>query len=65
MKLPDLRRTPSISIGVAAKMLGISVSSIRQYEAEGLLLLAWGENRRRLLSQDDIEHIACIKKTAR
>jgi len=62
LSLPIQNRTPAISIGVAANTLGISVSSIRQYEAEGLILLARDENDRRLLSLDDVERVACVKR---
>lgn len=58
----DLNEVPTIAIGIAAKMLGISVSSIRQYEMEGLIVLARGDNGRRLLSGKDIDRIACVKR---
>ncbi len=62
MNIASLERTPSIAIGVAAKILGISISSIRQYEAAGLILIHREPNGRRLLAPADLERLSCIKE---
>lgn len=62
MNTVSLERVPSIAIGMAAKMLEISVSSIRQYEAAGLILIHREPNGRRLLAPTDIERLSCIKE---
>ena len=52
---------PVISIGTAAEKAGLSVSALRKYEREGLLLLYRTESGRRLLSQADIKRISVIQ----
>ncbi len=49
-------------IGVAARMLKISVHTIRLYERSGLIILKKNESGRRMLSKWDIERIRCIRK---
>ena len=49
-----------ISIGTAAEKVGMSVSALRKYESEGLLLFARTKGGRRLLSQADIRRIEII-----
>lgn len=53
---------PVYTIGVAASKLGISVHSLRQYEAEGLVIPHKTETGRRLYSELEIEKIKCIKQ---
>jgi len=53
---------PKYSIGTAAKMLNVSVQTLRLYEAEGLLLIHKTEGRQRLYSESDIDRIRCIRK---
>ena len=55
--------TPQFSIGTVARMLNISVQSLRLYESEGLLAPFKTEGHHRLYSENDIERIRCIKKT--
>jgi MerR family transcriptional regulator/heat shock protein HspR len=52
---------PVISIGVAATKVGLSVSALRKYEAEGLLIYFRTKTGRRLLSQADIKRIKIIQ----
>lgn len=52
---------PIISIGTAAEKVGLSVSALRKYEAEGLLIYHRTETGRRLLSRSDIERIRIIQ----
>lgn len=56
------RYEPIYTIGIVAKMFGISVHTLRMYEAEGLILVHKTETNRRLYSQSDVDRIACIRK---
>jgi MerR family transcriptional regulator, heat shock protein HspR len=51
---------PVISIGVAASRAGLSVSCLRKYEKEGLLIYHRTETGRRLLCRADIDRIDTI-----
>ncbi len=53
---------PVYSIGTAARMLNVSVQTLRLYESEGLLAPYKTKGRQRLYSDADIERIACIRK---
>ena len=59
MKNPD---TPIYSIGTAARMLGISVQTLRMYENEGLIIIYKTPGNQRLYSDSDIERIECIRR---
>ncbi len=50
-----------ISIGTAAKIVNLSVSALRKYEKEGLLIFHRSESGRRLLCRADIKRIEMIK----
>ena len=52
---------PVISIGTAASKVGLSVSALRKYETEGLLIYHRTATGRRLLSRADIERIRIIQ----
>ncbi len=52
---------PVISIGTAAKKAGLSVSALRKYESEGLLLFHRTPSGRRMLSQADIKRVEVIQ----
>jgi MerR family transcriptional regulator/heat shock protein HspR len=52
---------PVISIGTAARKVGLSVSALRKYEKEGLLIYHRTETGRRLLSRADIKRIRIIQ----
>lgn len=52
---------PIISIGTAAKKVNLSVSALRKYEREGLLIFHRTETGRRLLSRSDIRRIELIQ----
>lgn len=56
---------PVISIGTAAKKVGLSVSALRKYEKEGLLIYFRTDTGRRLLCQADIKRIAMIQHMIR
>jgi len=53
---------PKYTIGIAAKMLGVSVHLLRVYENEGLILSERTPSKRRLYSDLEIEKMRCIRK---
>lgn len=53
---------PVISIGIAAKKLGVSPESLRLYEREGLVIPYKTRTNRRLYSQKDLEWIDCFRR---
>ena len=52
---------PLISIGTAAAQVGLSVSALRKYEKEGLLIYHRSESGRRMLCRADVKRIQMIK----
>ncbi|MGK9476509.1 MerR family transcriptional regulator [Melioribacter sp. OK-6-Me] len=56
------RYEPIFPIGTAAKIIGISVHTLRMYEREGLIIPYKKESKQRLFSKADIERIECIRK---
>lgn len=54
---------PIFTISNAAKILNISVHTLRMYEREGLLIPFRKASNQRLYSQKDIERVQCIQKT--
>ncbi len=54
---------PIFSISAAAKILNISVHTLRMYEREGLFISYKKDSHNRLFSKDDIERIQCIRRT--
>lgn len=53
--------SPLFSISTAAKILNISVHTLRMYEREGLVVPYRKESKHRLYSQSDINRILCIR----
>jgi MerR family transcriptional regulator, heat shock protein HspR len=53
--------TPVYSIGVMAKLLDISVQTIRMYEHEALLIPFKKDSKHRLYSKNDFERLQCIR----
>ncbi|MFO7444929.1 MAG: MerR family transcriptional regulator [Ignavibacteriaceae bacterium] len=53
---------PLYAISVAAKILGVSVHTLRMYEREGLIVPYKKESSHRLYSQSDIDRLNCIRK---
>jgi MerR family transcriptional regulator/heat shock protein HspR len=53
---------PVYSIGSAARILGISVHTLRMYEREGLILPSKSAANQRRYSPSDIERIRCIRE---
>lgn len=54
--------TPLFPISVAARLLNISVHTLRMYEREGLIVPFKKESNHRLYSQEDIDRLQCIRK---
>jgi MerR family transcriptional regulator/heat shock protein HspR len=54
--------TPLFPISIAARILNISVHTLRMYEKEGLIVPFKKESSHRLYSKADIERIICIRK---
>ncbi|MHC4660932.1 MAG: MerR family transcriptional regulator [Planctomycetota bacterium] len=52
---------PAISIGTLAEKVGLSVSALRKYETEGLLIPHRTGTGRRLYSHEDIDRVHNIK----
>ncbi|MFC1553824.1 MerR family transcriptional regulator [candidate division KSB1 bacterium] len=57
----DLRNEPIFPIGVAAKMIGISPSTIRMYENEGLVVPYKTSTKMRLFTAEDLDWIKNIR----
>ncbi len=53
---------PLFPISVAARLLEISVHTLRMYEKEGLIVPFKKESNHRLYSKADIERLSCIRK---
>lgn len=53
---------PVISIGVLAQRVGLSVSAVRRYESEGLIIPHRTSSGRRLFSHQDISRIQNIQR---
>ena len=49
---------PVISIGTLAKKVGLSVSAIRKYEEEGLIISHRIESGHRLFSYEDVQRLS-------
>lgn len=52
---------PVISIGVLAEKVGLSVSAVRKYENEGLVIAHRTSSGRRLFSHEDIRRVEIIQ----
>jgi MerR family transcriptional regulator/heat shock protein HspR len=52
---------PLISIGVLAQKVGLSVSAVRKYENEGLIIAHRTGSRHRLFSHEDISRVRNIQ----
>jgi MerR family transcriptional regulator/heat shock protein HspR len=54
--------TPLFSIGTAARMLSVSVHTLRMYEREGLIIPFKKPSGHRLYSRGDIERLTCLRR---
>lgn len=57
---PDFQ-DPVISIGTLAQKVGLSVSAVRKYENEGLVLAHRTESGHRLFSHEDIQRVRYLQ----
>jgi len=62
METDDRFEEPVYPISVAAKLLSISVHTLRMYERENLIIPFKKESNHRLYSQSDIERLSCIRR---
>lgn len=63
MRLIDIENDkPFLSISSAARMLNISVHTLRMYEKEGLIIPHKKDSKQRLYSKLDIERLQCIRR---
>lgn len=53
---------PKYTISNAAKLLGISVHTLRMYEREGLIIPFKKDSGQRLYSDSDVERLSCIRR---
>lgn len=56
---------PVIPIGILAEKVGLSLSAVRKYETEGLIIPHRTASGRRLFSQEDIDRVLYIKHLIR
>jgi MerR family transcriptional regulator/heat shock protein HspR len=61
--MKGLNNSPIYTISNAAKILNVSVHTLRMYEREGLLLPFRKESNQRLYSNKDLERVICIQNT--
>jgi MerR family transcriptional regulator/heat shock protein HspR len=61
MNLDNRQNEPIFPISTAARLLNISVQTLRLYEKEGLVLPFKKSSKHRLYSKADIERIDCIR----
>ena len=62
MNFEELIDEPILPIRTAAKMLNVSVHTLRMYEREGLIIPSKTEGNQRAYSKSDLERIECIRK---
>ena len=54
---------PVYTISTAARLLGISIPTLRMYENEGLIIPFKKSSRHRLYSDADLERIRCLRRS--
>ena len=60
--LQQLSTQPVYTISTAARLLGISIPTLRMYEKEGLIIPFKKSSSHRLYSDMDLERIRCLRK---
>jgi MerR family transcriptional regulator/heat shock protein HspR len=53
--------TPLYPIGTAARILGVSIHTLRMYERKGLIIPHHAQSNQRLYTDRDIERLRCIR----
>ncbi|MHB1687775.1 MAG: MerR family transcriptional regulator [Ignavibacteriaceae bacterium] len=61
--MSQILNTPVYTISTAAKLIGISIHTLRMYEIEGLIIPYKKASNQRLYSNQDIERMRCIRKS--
>ena len=61
MDRPTTQDTPLYPIGTAARMLGVSIHTLRMYERKGLILPHHAPSNQRLYTDRDIARVRCIR----
>jgi MerR family transcriptional regulator/heat shock protein HspR len=56
------KEEPVYPISAAAKLLGISVHTLRMYEREGLIIPFKKDSNQRLYSEGDLDRIECVRQ---
>lgn len=59
----EISEKPVYTISTAARLLGISIPTLRMYENEGLILPFKKSSSHRLYSDLDLERIRCLRHT--
>jgi excisionase family DNA binding protein len=59
--LTNDKNTPLLTIATAAKLLGVSVGTLRLYDRKGLILVHKTSGNQRLYSESDVERLRCIR----
>ncbi|HUI10857.1 MAG TPA: MerR family transcriptional regulator [Bacteroidota bacterium] len=52
---------PVYTIGTVARLLGVSVHTLRMYEKKGLILPSHADSGHRLYSRHDLDRLKCIR----
>jgi MerR family transcriptional regulator/heat shock protein HspR len=60
---PEKSTKPVYTISTAARLLGISIPTLRMYETEGLIIPFKKSSKHRLYSDADLERIRCLRKS--
>jgi MerR family transcriptional regulator, heat shock protein HspR len=61
MELTENTHIPLFSIGTVARVLGVSVQTLRLYERRGLILARKSAGNQRRYSHSDIDRLKCIR----
>jgi MerR family transcriptional regulator/heat shock protein HspR len=65
MQPPEKPNIPLFSISTAAQLVGVSVHTIRLYEARGLFVAYKTPTNQRRYSWTDIERLRCVRRAIR
>ena len=61
--MTNISSNPVYTISTAARLLGISIPTLRMYENEGLIIPFKKSSQHRLYSERDLERVRCIRST--
>ncbi len=60
--IKEISNKPVYTISTAARLLGISIPTLRMYENEGLIIPFKKSSKHRLYSEMDLERIRCLRR---